>query len=49
MDVIDELCPTHWKAQTLDGILESVPIRRKGHAEQILKIIHDIVFRESLE
>ena len=47
MEVIDELCLTLSKAETLDRILESVPIWRKEHAEQILKIIHDVTSRES--
>ena len=49
MEVIDELCLTLFKAETLDRILESVPIWRKEHAEQILKIIHDVTSRESSE
>ena len=49
MEVIDELCLTLSKAETLDKILETVPIWRKEHAEQILQIIHDVTSRESLE
>lgn len=49
MEVIDELCLTLTKAQTLDRIIERVPIWRKEHAKQILEIIHDVTSRESLE
>ena len=49
MEVIDELCLTLSKAETLDKTLESVPIWRKEHAELILEIIHDVTSRESLE
>ena len=49
MEGIDELCLTLSKAKTLDKILESVQIWRKEHAEQILKIIHNVTSRESSE
>lgn len=49
MEVVDELCLTLTKAQTLDRIIERVPIWRKEHAKQILEIIHDVTSRESLE
>ena len=46
MEVIDELCLTLAKVETLNRVIEKVPIWRKEHAEEILKIIHDVTSKK---
>lgn len=49
MDVIDEVCSTLREIQTLDRLMERLPIWRKEHAEKIVEIIHEVIPGESAE
>ena len=46
IEVIDELCLTLAKVETLNRVIEKVPIWRKEHADEILKIIHDVTSKK---